>query len=336
MNQRDVAKLAGVSSATVSRVINKDQSVLDKTFNRVTEVINNYGYVQNAVARNLRISKTKTIGYLVPDIGNPFFPAVLGGIEVACHKKDYDIIFENTDENKAKEKKAIDTLLRYRVDGIIAIFVDGDNEDIKRIRKMGIPMVHIDRKSEVAKDFDYVGIDNIGGMKQIVDYLSSLGHKKIAIIYGPENITPGYERLKGFKEAMKQAKLTVNEEYMVNGSFTEEGSYKCVGKLLSMKDTPTAIITANNLMSIGAYKALVDLKIDIPNEISLVGFDDFDFAAYLIPPITVINRPTWEMGKVGAELLLEKIENGSEEKAVKKIIMATNLCIRNSCAKISN
>ena len=336
LNQRDIAKIAGVSSATVSRVINKDKKVSPKTAQKVLEVIKKNGYVQNAMARDLRMANTKTIGYLVPDINNPFFISMLSGFQEMCFKQGYDIIFENAADDPEKEKKALDTLLRYRVAGLLAVFVNTDNEYIHAFANMGIPVVMIDRKSSGPQTNDYLMIDNTGGVGQIVDYLVSLGHTDIAIIYGPEDITPGIERLQGFYQAMERNGVPVKKEFVVPGFFTEEGGYNAVKHLLKQKEWPTAMICANNLTSMGAYKALRDLKIGIPEQMSLVGFDDFPLAGHLQPPVTVLKRPNTSMGRKTAELLLERIGKGEEGRKIKprNIVMPTKLCIRNSCAPI--
>ncbi len=338
MNQRDIAKLAGVSSATISRVINKDPKVSDVTAKRVMEVIQKHGYVQNAMARNLRISKTQTIGYLVPDIKNPFFTSVLAGFEEMCYEKGYDIIFENTNENIEKEKKSMQTLLKLRVDGLLAVFVDSENKFINTFHSMGIPIVQIDRKSNSEITNDCILIDNVGAIKKMIDHLISLGHRDIAIAYGPTNITPGEERLKGYYEGMKEAGITIKEEYVVPGYFTEEGTYQAVLKLLKLENPPTALITTNNLSTMGAYKALVDQNRKIPDYISIIGMDDFPMSAHLNPPITIVKRATTEVGRIAGEMLLERIDidKGKMNIQPRTTVLQTELCVRNSCGKPRN
>jgi len=334
MNQRIVAKLAGVSSATVSRVINGDPRVSPETAERVRKTILECGYVQNAVARNLKKASTNIIGYIVPDIRNPFFPLVLAGIEHVCWEKGYDIILQNTDESAEKEKRAINALLRSRVDGVIGDFVDPNSDDVKMIEKMGVPLVLLDRKPIKNEKANYVIVDNIGGTSQLMEYLIGLGHKKIAIIHGPTTNTPGIDRLEAYYASMRKAKIEVNKDFVLDGSFSEEGGYKCTCKLLSLKNRPTAIFAANMTMAIGAFKALADHGVKIPEDISLAGFDDFTLAAYLNPPITVVNRPTWEMGMVAANMLLESIQNRNErkEETEKGVVLPTNLILRKSCS----
>jgi LacI family transcriptional regulator len=334
MNQKDIAKLAGVSSATVSRVINGDDNVTPDTFNKVRQIIDEYGYVHNAIARNLKKSSTKTIGYLIPDIKNPFFTSVLVGFEEMCYAKGYDIIFENTCENVEKEIKSMQTLLGLRVDGLLAVFVNPDNQLIGSFDSMGIPIVLIDRKSKTETKHDCIIIDNYDAMRKLVDHLASLGHRDIATVHGPENSTPGEERLNGFFAAMKQAGIPVNKDYVVPGQFTEEGSYKAVEQLLKLEKPPTAIITANNLSTMGAYAALVDHKIRIPKDISLVGIDDFLLAGHLTPPLTVVRRSNTAVGRIAGEMLMDRIELGDDHSRISQRlrVLPTELCIRESSA----
>ncbi len=330
LNQREIAKLAGVSSATVSRVINNDPRVSPKTASQVKKIIAEYGYVQNVIARNLRMASSKTIGFLVPDISNPFFPTVLIGVEAVCAKYGYNILLENTCEEPLKEQLAIDTLLKQRIDGIVAIVVSESGEQLKRFQTMNIPVVLIDRRT-TQKDYDCVVIDNAGGISSGVDYLLRLGHTKIAMIHGQRNMTPGEERLRGYIHAMTKAGIQLNPEYIMNGNFTEEGAYSCTRELIRLSSPPTAIIAANNIMTMGVYKALADMRMRVPEEVSLLGFDDFPLAAYLSPPISIINRPTVEMGEIAAEMLFERLREEFTELPREKML-PTNLVLRGSCA----
>lgn len=331
MNQREIAKLAGVSSATISRVTNNEPGVSKETAVRVRKIIKEYGYVQNAIARSLKTSNTKTIGFLVPDIANPFFPAVLSGIESLCVKNGYNLILQNTSQNALREINAVNMLLQHRVNGLLAIIVDGEGGQLEQFNLMGIPVVLIDRLTRKG-EYDSVIIDNMGGMAQGVEYLAQLGHRKIALIHGPTNISPcGEERMTGYLEAMRSAGLKIVKEHIIDGNSTEEGGYMCAKELLQSANPPTAIFTVNNLMTMGAYKALADARVKIPKELSLLGFDDFSLAAYLDPPITLVSRPTVEMGRIATEMLLERLMP-REETPYKKVVLPTSLTIRSSCA----
>ncbi|TCL62755.1 LacI family transcriptional regulator [Hydrogenispora ethanolica] len=331
MNQREIAKLAGVSSATVSRVINHDPSVSPETAARVNEVIAKHGYVQNVIARSLKMANTKTIGFLVPDISNPFFPAVLSGIEAVCAKYRYNMIIQNTSEDRLREEAALETLLKQRVDGLLAILVTRDSEQLAKFQAMNIPVVLIDRLT-TGGEYDSVTIDNAGGVAQGIEYLKRLGHARIAIIHVPTDISLGEERLNGYRLAMQEAGLEVLEEYIVNGNAIEEGGYLGAQELMRLPAPPTAIFAANNLMTMGAYKALADARMAIPKDVSLLGFDDFSLAGYLSPPITLINRPTSEMGRSAAEMLFERL-TGNSERPVRQVVLPTALQIRSSCAQ---
>lgn len=331
MNQKEIAKLAGVSSATISRVTNNEPGVSPKTAIKIRRLIKEYGYVQNAIARGLKTSNSKTIGFLVPDISNPFFPAVLSGIESLCVKNGYNLILQNTNQNTLREINAIDMLLQHRVDGLIAIIVDGEGNQLEQFTTMGIPVVLIDRLTRKG-EYDSVIIDNMGGMAQGVEYLAQLGHKKIALIHGPTNISPcGEERMTGYLTAMRNAGLKVVKEYIIDGNSTEEGGYLCTKELIQSPNPPTAIFTVNNFMTMGAYKALADARVRVPKEVSLLGFDDFSLAAYLSPPISLMSRPTVEMGRIATEMLLERLTQGVNLPS-RKVVLPTNLTIRCSCA----
>jgi LacI family transcriptional regulator len=330
LNQKEIAKLAGVSSATISRVTNNDPGVSVETADRVRKIIAKYGYVQNAIARSLKTANTKTIGFLIPDISNPIFPAVLTGIEALCVKNGYNLILQNTSENSGREAIALETLLKHRVDGLIAIIVDREGNQLERFSAMGIPVALIDRLPR-SGEYDSVTIDNIGGVTQGVDYLVRLGHTKIAIIHGPTKISPcGEERLTGYLSAMNNAGLNIVKEYIVDGNSTEEGGFLCAKELMQLAKPPTAIFSVNNCMTMGSYKALAEARVKIPKEVSLLGFDDFSLAAYLSPPITLINRPTAEMGKIAMEMLLERLTQKANAPA-RKVVLPTNLTVRSSC-----
>lgn len=330
MNQREIAKLAGVSCATVSRVINKDSKVAPETAKRVWEVISQYGYVQNSVARSLRMSQTRTVGFLIPDLSNPFFPGVLKGIEAVCAQEHYNLILQNTDENKQKERDSIETLLSSRVDGVVAVVVDQAGQQLKRLSILNVPIVVIDRRIKNSS-YDTVTIANKQGVEEAISYLVELGHTKIATIHGKTSITPGIERLEGYFSGMERHSLTLRDEYVVNGDFLETMGYVKTKELLSLSDPPTALITANNMLTMGAYRALSDLKVRVPQDLSLIGFDDFPLAAYLSPPITVIDRPTSKMGEVACRLLFKRIREGVAE-GPREIVMPTQLKKRHSCS----
>jgi len=332
LTQRDIARLAGVSTATVSRVINKQGNVSPDTERKVLSVIEKYGYLPNTIAKSLRIRRTRTIGFIVPDIGNPFFPEVLKGIEAVCVERGYNLILGNTNEDIKTEMEVVRNLRQQSVDGLLMILVDSSGGTLKsglRGTDRALPVVFIDRHIQGFRH-DSVIIDNEGGVYQATRYLIGLGHKRIAIIHGPSCTTPGDGRRRGYMRAMREGGIDIVSQYMKEGDFRIASGYQLTRELLLSPKPPTAIIGGNNLMTIGSFKAIRDIRIDIPNQVSLVGFDDFLLSAYLTPPITVIDRPMSDMGKIAAELLISRIEN-DDKSAVREIVLPTELKIRQSC-----
>ncbi|MGE5599707.1 MAG: LacI family DNA-binding transcriptional regulator [Bacteroidota bacterium] len=335
MNQRKIAQLAGVSSATVSRVIN-NKSVSKETLAKVQRVIAENGYVPDTIAKSLRTKNTRTIGFVIPDIGNPFFPEVLRGVEAVCVARKYHIILGNTNEDRETEKQVVRHLREKRVDGMVMILVDETGGTVQsQFARGGLewPIVTIDRHIE-GFGCDSVIIDNVGGSFNAIKYLAELGHRRIAIIHGPKNVTPGIERLQGFLKAVEAFGLEARPEYIREGDFRTKSGYDLASELVRLPEPPTAIFGGNNLMTIGAFEALRDLGLRIPEQISLVGFDDFLLAGYLTPPITVVDRPMVDMGRIAAELLLDRIEK-KDCTVAKKIVLPTSLKIRQSCCRVS-
>ncbi len=328
MNQKELAKIAGVSSATISRVINDDPNVKPETKEYVREIIKKYDYVANINARNLRASSSNTVGFLISNFNNPFFIKIYQGIESICRKHGYIVIIGITNERVEEQEKAIDLFLSYQVSGIIGSFVDVDNKILNKLQRLQKNVISLDREFDIL-DFDTIVIDNeYGGIEQ-VNYLHSLGHKKIAVIYGKLD-SPGKERLNGFEKGMANNGLKSKEEYKICGNYNEPDAYYATIKLLQLKDPPTAIITHNNLMCIGAYKALKDLKINIPDNVSLIGFDNFEFADYLEPGITLIDRPINQMGEMAGEMLFDRLENKYIGET-RRIVLPVKLKINKSC-----
>ncbi len=328
MNQKELAKIAGVSSATISRVINDEPNVKPETKEYIKAIIQKYNYVTNINARNLRASSSKTVGFLISNFNNPFFVTIYQGIESICRQHGYIVIVGITNERAEDQEKAIDLFLSYQVSGIIGSFVDVDMKTLNKLQKFKKNVISLDREFDIF-DFDTIVIDNeYGGVEQ-VNYLYSLGHKKIAVIYGKLD-SPGKERLNGFEKGMAQNGLGSREEYKICGNYNEQDAYYATIKLLQLKDPPTAILVHNNLMCIGAYKALKDLKIGIPKDVSLIGFDNFEFADYLEPGITLINRPINQMGEMAGEMLFDRLKNKYNGEP-RRIILPVKLKINNSC-----
>jgi len=337
INLRKIAKISGVSVATVSRVINDKDGVSETTRARILKILEENMYVQNIGARNLKTAKSKTIGFLISKFSDPFFILVFEGMQKICRKRGYHVLILDTNEDIEQEREAIKLMLGYRVEGIVASFVNPNIKILDQLSSLNINVLMLDRKIERFKA-DSVTLDNIGGSREQINYLSKLGHKDIAVVHGPTSNSTGKERLNGYFSAMKEHGLNVNDNYVTCGEFNENMAYHSTIRLMSLEKRPTAVAVHNNMMCLGAFKALMDLKINIPHEVSLIGFDDFDvvlnslhdLGAYLGPGITLMETPVLEMGIVAAEMLLDRIE-GKMSGDVKYVVFPAKLIIRNSC-----
>lgn len=325
----DVAKLANVSTATVSRVINKQGGVKPRTEERILGAIEQLNYIPNAVARSMVRKKTNTIGVIIPDINNPFFPLVMSGIEQQARNKGYFTILCNTNESPEIEKELIQVLLERSVDGLIITTADEFGYQLQPVIERKIPVVAVDRQIK-NYEVDTVLVGNLDGAYQATRHLILQGHTKIAIIRGPQNTTPGHERYIGYRRALEDYNILPVAEYVQEGDFKEESGYLCTKKLFALPERPTAIFTANNLMTLGCLKALTDVKWVLGEEVSLIGFDDIDVAEFVNPPLSVVSRPMRQLGEVAFDLLYEKMIH--EGEWVKRhYVLSPEIKIRQSC-----
>ena len=330
-NQREIARLTGVSAATVSRVLSNNPHVDPKTRELVKSAAKNMGYLPNVLAKSLRTLRSGSIGLVIPDISNPFFSEVLHGMESVCNEAGYHIILGNTNESVESERRVVRHLAEKRVDGFIMILVDPSGAAIRQTLGPNprVPIVLLDRCIEDSR-YDVVTIDNAGGMAKATQYLLELGHTRIALIHPPRTITPGSERRDGYLEALRAANCPVDEGLIREGSSRIQDGYEQTKLLLQLKPRPTAVIGGNNLMAIGAFEAIRDMELRIPEDISLIGFDDFLLANYLSPPVTVVQRATADMGFVAAKALISRIQ-GHDHTVPRKMVLPTTLCVRESC-----
>lgn len=334
MNQREIARLAGVSVATVSRVINNCDNVTEKTKEHVRKILRENSYVQNINAKNLRTARSNAIGFLISYFGNPFFNELFKGLESVCNENGFIIIVGNSNEDEGQERKAIDQFLSYRVRGIVASFVHPSQETIVKLSSYDTELVMLDRFVEAFKA-DSVGIDNLNGSKEQVRHLAQMGHRRIAVIHGTLGDSNGIQRMDGFRREMAAYEIPIRPEYVKNGLFMEDASYAATIELMNLSEPPTAIVAHNNLMTIGAFRALKDMRLRIPQDVSLVGFDPFALSDHLEPRITLIDRPLSIMGELAAKLIIERI-NGVYTGAPRNIIFPVKLRIGDSCAPPKN
>lgn len=239
-NIQDVARVAEVSIATVSRVINNQGGVRKATEERILKAIQELGYIRNAAARTMKRKETKTIGVIVPDIKNPFFPLVMAGIEQKAREKDYFTILSSTNESQNIEEKIVKNFIERGVDGVIITTANENGEHLKLLQEQNIPMVAVDRSIR-SFEVDTVLVDNIKGSYQAVQHLILQGHRKISIICGPQNTTPGLERYLGYKKALEDYNIPLDEKLVIQGDFGEHSGYLATEKLRELDERPTAI-----------------------------------------------------------------------------------------------
>lgn len=324
---KDVAKLAGVSVATVSRVLNKNTNVKEETARKVLDVIKKTGYQPNAIARSLKIKNTRSIGIMIPDISSHYFPEVVRGIEDIANKNNYNVILCNTDLDRDKEKQYLDILVEKQVDGIIYMSNTITNELANKFEKIDTEVVLI---STDHSNITSITIDNVKAAYDAVKYIISKGYKDIAFIGGSmTDPNAGLPRYNGYIKALCEAGISINKDFILEGNYRFESGYKCTKKLLSLEKKPQAIFSASDEMAIGVIRAVKELGYSIPDDLAVVGFDNIDMAKMVYPSLTTISQPLYDMGVIGMKLLTKKINKEKIDK--NKIILQHKLIERESC-----
>lgn len=325
---KDVADLAGVSTATVSRVINGVGHVHPKTEARVRQVLDQLGYVPNGWAQAMAATGgISLLGLVVPDIQNPFFAAIYAGVSEAVAANGLTTWMGDSTDDAQQELKELYLLQRYRPRGIV-LTPAHPTQNLKVIQRIPVPVCLVDRRLAV-DEWDLVLIDNKQGARQATKTLIEAGHHHIAIIAGPPNTTPGQERLEGFLEVMAHEGLLVPPEYCVTGDFREGSGYRLGRQLLSLDRPPTAIFSCNNLMTAGLLQAIQTAPDAVLGEtISVIGFDDIPISTFTTPPLTVVSRPTKEMGIQAGQLIWDRINDPTRRKTT--VMLMPHLVIRGS------
>jgi LacI family transcriptional regulator len=329
----DVARLAGVSPITVSRVINRSGYFSQQTGQKVEAAIRELGYVPNTLARSLRSKRTNTLALVITDITNPFFTTLARGVEDTASEAGFTVIFCNTDESQEKEDKYLQVVLQKQVDGILLVPAHSSPESIDLIQKHGTPLVVLDRHIPGAS-VDVVRGDSEGGAYQLTRLLLSLGHRRIAIISGPQVVSTSVDRVGGYQKALQEAGLENNPAYVFYGAFTQDSGYELTCRALALDSPPTALIAANNFLGIGALKALQASGIQVPADFSLASFDDLPQALLIsFPFFTVASQAAYEMGRQATQLLLERLEKDHSD-AYREIILPCEIIVRASTGPV--
>jgi LacI family transcriptional regulator len=329
----EVARLAGVSRSTVSRVVNDHPNVRVETKERVWEAIRQSGYQPNVVARSLVTNRTQIIGMIIPEVvtkifTDPFFPLLLRGATEVCNSHRYQLLLSLFTDPEDQERNCQRVLRSGYLDGVIVASSLLDDSLIPNMLSSGIPLVSIGRHPD--KQVHYVDSDNVGGARMAVEHLIRLGHRNIAAITGRLGQTAGQDRLDGYRQALLAHGITVKDDLVAEGDFTERSGMVAMQRLLPA--SPTAVFAANDIMAIGALKALRAVGLKVPQDIVLIGFDDTPIASMVEPALTTVRQPIERMGSMAVELLLDILASPSSDRVpAHRIILPTELVVRGSC-----
>lgn len=327
VNIKDVARAAGVSPSTVSRVLGGSVPVAAETRERVIKVVKELNYQPNAVAQGLKGGRIKTIGLIIPNVRNLVFPAAVRGIEDTANQHGYTVVLCNADDDVKKEIFYIEALKRRLVDGFIFCTARPSHTHITGLREDGFPVVSLLRHS--GSEVDAVILDNANGAYEATKYLISRGLKKIAVLNGWLDLVLYQDRLSGFRRAMAEAGLPVDESLVVSGIGGWEDGYRTMDEILARGIIPEAVFAMSDPKAFGVIRAIKDRGLKIPADISVMGFDDIDFAAMTDPPLTTVAQPFYDMGIVACKRLLKLIE-AKKRPAAKVQVFPARLVIRRS------
>ncbi len=332
-----IADIVNVSRSTVSRVLNnkwKKYGISQVTAEKITSLAKDLNYLKNEAARSLREKKTFTIGVIVRDITNPFYSQVIKFVESDLYTKGYTIIICNTGYDLDRENGHITVLLSRRVDGIILSPIQKSIENIFKIKDRNVPLALFDCKIDDL-NADYILVDNEAGTMEAVNYLIDQGHKKIVYIGGNPYDSNNQLRYAGYRNSLSLASLSIPDHYVKHGNYSFKHGYEAAIELLRSNNVPTAFFAANNRIMLGVCKGILDCGLQIPDDISIIGFDDFETATMLPSPLTVIRQPLQEMALNAVDLLLTRIDNKTNNIPYVTSMLKTEFVLRNSTRKIN-
>ncbi|MED5617665.1 LacI family DNA-binding transcriptional regulator [Ideonella sp. BN130291] len=324
---KDVAQHAQVSVTTVSHVINGTRFVSEAARVRVQQAIDALNYVPSALARSLKSSRTHTVGMMIPNSSNPYFAEIIRGIEDTCFDAGFNVILCNSDDDPQKQATYVRVLTEKQIDGLIVLSSGGDLELLDTLRSTHMPQVVVDREiDDLAADL--VEVNHEAGGYLATQHLLQLGHTRIACISGPQSLSSSRQRVEGYQRALREAGIAADPQLLRAADFTSAGGHQAMGSLLARKHQPSAVFASNDLMAIGAVCAAASAGFSIPEDISIVGFDDIALAAYSNPPLTTVVQPKHQTGELAAQLLLQRIADPA--RPLQREILQPSLCVRQS------
>ena len=326
----DIALKCGVSRSTVSRVINREANVSPETRQRVMDVIKQINFQPNLAARGLAAGKTRVLGVVIPMgvtaiFTDPFFPLLIQGVSITCNSCDYSVMLW-LDDPEYERRTVRQILYNGLVDGVIVASNHMDDPIITALGEGKLPYVLVGR-SPTNSSINFVDVENYGGARKVVQHLIGLGRRRIGHISGPRNLIAGLDRYQGYLSALYEGGIFPDPTLVVEGDFTDLSGYSGVQRLLP--NHPDAIFAASDAMANGALRALIDAGLRVPQDVSLVGFDDIPFASRTIPPLTTVRQPILRVGSLAAETLIEVIEHPKIQP--RQVILPTELIVRGSC-----
>jgi len=332
MTFNDLAKILNLSTATISRALSRPEIVAPETRTRVLDAVRRCGYQMNGIARSLRTQSTHTIGVIVSDICNPFFSSIVKAAEDVARTNGYTVLICNADEDGRNEEVALRLFIERQVSGVIRCSAGANPSLLQVLHQKSIPLIDLDRRSGLP-NIDTVILNNELGASLGTRHLIKLGHKRIAIVSGPQHLSNARDRLEGFRKTLRAARISIPKNYVEFGDFREASGFQAAERLLSLDRPPTAIFVANNEMMAGTLSAVRQRRVKVPRELSLVGFDDARWARYLEPPLTVVSQPAELMGQKAAQLLLTRLSGRTTPQTV---IFEPELIVRRSAAAPKN
>jgi LacI family transcriptional regulator len=331
-----IAQQLGVSTTTVSRSLSGQAAryrIGKKMEAKVRELAKQMGFSPNRFARSLRLKKTSTIGLIVPDISNPFFGVTARQIALGIRKQGYTMLLCDSQEDVASEQQALDLLRNWQVEGIIVCPVGQTAGHLAEVVEAGLPLVLVDRYFPNL-NVPYVGADNLAGAREAAEHLIANGHRHIACLQGLRGTSPNDLRTQGYQEALARHGIALDESLIVGDSFTEQSGHRETQRLLAARPDVTALLCFCNPGALGAIRALAEAHRKIPDEISLISFDENPYAAHLAAPLTTVVQPNDEMGDVAVRLLFDRIQSGGGEPP-ESILLPTRLVVRGSVRKLT-
>ena len=325
----DIAKKAGCSAMTVSRVINNTGRISADTRKRVLGIMKEMNYVPNSMARSLVKQETRILSLLITDITNPFYTSLARGAEDAARQLGYRLLLANSDESIAKEKEYIETVLSARVDGVLFAPAGDDSlPNLRKLKKQNLPLVLLDREVP-GIECDMVLGDSKDGAKRLTEHLISLGHRRIALLNGASTVSTARLRREGYEEALKLHNLAFRKDYMAEANYRMGVPDTLIDRLMQMPEPPTALFAANNFLALGAIRALLNKGYRVPEDLSVVCFDELEAGFVVDPFLTVIAQPAYEFGYMGIQMLVDRIQDKAPA-GWRRIMLPSELHVRRS------